>query len=119
MLKLVNLHEQNNKFHELATHQWLRSSGLKGETEGFILAAQDQSFFMRNYQANAIHNGADSKCRFCDEKLDAIDRLVFGCSILTPNEYKNGHDRVGQYLHWKIFFFNFRLCPINQGYHSV
>ena len=27
---------------------------------------------------------------------------MFGCSILTPNEYKNRHDRVGQYLHWKI-----------------
>ena len=25
-----------------------------------------------------------------------------GCSILTPNKYKNRHDRVGQYLHWKI-----------------
>ena len=54
---------------ELATHQWLRSSGLKGETEGFILEAQDQSLFMRNYQANVIHNGVDPKCRFCDEKL--------------------------------------------------
>ena len=25
-----------------------------------------------------------------------------GCSILTPNEYKNRHDRVGQNLNWKI-----------------
>ena len=25
------------------THQWFSSSSLKGETEGFILAAQDQS----------------------------------------------------------------------------
>ena len=89
-------------FDELATHQWLRSSGLKGETEGFILEAQDQSLFTRNYHANVIHNGADPKCRFCDKKLEKIDHLVSGCSILTPNEYKNHHDRVSQYLHWKI-----------------
>ena len=87
---------------EVATHQWLRSSGLKGETEGFILAAQDQSLFTRNYQANVLHNGADDKCRFCEEKTETIDHLVSGCSILTPGEYKNRHDRVGQYLHWKI-----------------
>jgi len=97
------LHGKNADVDELATHQWLRNSGLKEETEGFILAAQDQSLFTRNYQANVIHNGADPKCRFCDEKLETIDHLVSGCSILTPNEYKNRHDRVGQYLHWKIF----------------
>lgn len=85
-----------------ATHQWLRSSGLKAETEGFILAAQDQSLFTRNYQANILHNGADPKCRFCEERIETIDHLVSGCSILTPGEYKNRHDRVGQYLHWKI-----------------
>ena len=32
-----------------ATHQWLSSSRLKGETEGFILAAQDQSISTRVY----------------------------------------------------------------------
>ena len=87
---------------ETATHQWLRSSGLKGETEGFILAAQDQSLFTRNYQANILRNGFDPKCRFCEDKVETIDHLVSGCSILTPNEYKNRHDRVGQYLHWNI-----------------
>ena len=34
------------------THQWLKSSGLKGETEGFIIAAQDQSLPTKNYKAN-------------------------------------------------------------------
>ena len=39
------------------SHQWLRSSGLnKGETEGLIIAAQDQSLFTRNYQANIVKN---------------------------------------------------------------
>ena len=36
------------------THQWLRSAGLKAETEGFIMAAQDQSLFTRNYQYKII-----------------------------------------------------------------
>ena len=93
---------KNADVDEKATHQWLSSSALKGETEGFILAAQDQSLFTRNYQANVLHYGADPKCRFCDEKIESIDHLVSGCSLLTPNEYKNRHDSVGQYLHWKI-----------------
>ena len=87
---------------QTATHQWLKRSGLKAETEGFILAAQDQSLFTRNYQANMLRNGASDKCRFCDNYIEAVDHLVSGCPVLAPNEYKNRHDRVGQYLHWKI-----------------
>lgn len=85
-----------------ATHQWLRGAGLKAETEGFITAAQDQSLFTRNYQANVLKNGADPKCRFCDKFVETIDHLVAGCPVLTPSEYVRRHDRVGQYLHWGI-----------------
>ena len=44
------------------THQWLRGTGLKAETEGFIMAAQDQSLFTRNYQSKIAKNGTDPKC---------------------------------------------------------
>ena len=81
---------------QTATHQWLRSSGLKAETEGFILTAQDQSLFTRNYQANILRNGASDKCRFYDNYTKTVDDLVSGCPVLAPNEYKNRHDRVGQ-----------------------
>ena len=84
------------------THQWLRSAGLKAETEGFIMAAQDQSLYTRNYQAKIIKNGTSPKCRFCDKFDETIDHLISGCHVLAPNEYQNRHDRVGQYLHWKI-----------------
>ena len=96
------LRSQNADVDQKATHQWLRSSSLKAETEGFIIAAQDQSLFTRNYQANILHNGADPKCRFCDKSVETIDHLVSGCSVLAPSEYVQRHDRVGQYLHWGI-----------------
>ena len=84
------------------THQWLRCSGLKAETEGFIMAAQDQSLHTRNYQANVIKNGTDPRCRLCEDKVETIDHLVAGWPILAPKEYKERHDKTGQYLHWRI-----------------
>ena len=76
--------------------------GLKAETEGFILAVQDQSLFTRNYQANILRNGASDKCRFCDNYTETVDHLVSGCPVLAPKEYKNRHNRVGQNVHLKI-----------------
>ena len=72
------------------------------ETEGFIVAAQDQSLFTRNFQANILYNGADPRCRFCNTSTETIDQLISGSTILAPNEYTNRHHRVGQYIHWKI-----------------
>ena len=50
------------------THQWLSSSSLKGETEGFILAAQDQSISTCVYQTRILKNGPDPNCRLCTKK---------------------------------------------------
>ena len=40
---------KNGDVGRTTTHQWLSSSTLKGETEGFILAAQDQSSATQMY----------------------------------------------------------------------
>ena len=37
-----------------------------------------------------------------EDKIETIDHLVAGCPILAPKEYKERHDKVGQYLHWRI-----------------
>ena len=65
------------------TQQWLCSSGLKAETECFILAAQNQCLLTRKYQANILHNGVDPKRRLCDEKIETIDHIISGCSKLA------------------------------------
>ena len=46
-----------------ATNQWLKSSGLKAETEGLIIAAQDQT--PRAYHHHIIKDGTDPHCRIC------------------------------------------------------
>ena len=96
------LWSQNADVDKGKTHQWLSNAGLKAETEGFIMASQDQSLFTRNYQAKIIKNSVDPKCRFCNKYEETVDCLVCGRAIMTPNEYLQRHDRVGQYIHWKI-----------------
>ena len=85
---------------EANTHQWLRCAGLKAETEGIIMAAQDQGLHTRNYQANIVKNGTDSKCRLCEDKIETIDHPVAECPIPAPKEYKERHDKMGQCIHW-------------------
>ena len=50
------------------THQWLSCSSLKGETESFILAAQDQSISTQAYQSRILNNNPN--CRLCRERED-------------------------------------------------
>ena len=82
--------------------QWLNSAGLKGETEGLILAAQDQSLATNNYKKVISKTGTDDKCRVCHSKTETIDHIVAGCSLLAPTEYLKRHNEIGKYLHWTI-----------------
>ena len=66
------------------------------------MAAQNQNLFTRNYQAKIIKNAANPKCWFCEKFQETVDHLVSRCPIMTTNEYLQRHDRVGQYIHWKI-----------------
>ena len=82
MESTIYLRCQQADVDEAAIHQWLRSSGLKSETEGFLLAEQDQSLFTRNYQANIVKNDMDAKCWFCDNFSETVDHLIAGCPVL-------------------------------------
>ena len=48
------------------THRWLKVADLKAETEGFIIAAQDQSLATSWYQHNILKKpDVDPKCTLC------------------------------------------------------
>jgi hypothetical protein len=84
------------------THQWLRSAGLKSETEGMVMAAQNQSLATRAYHHKIIKDGTDPKCRMCNQYEETIDHIVSGCPTLAKTEYIQRHDRAAKYIHWKI-----------------
>ena len=84
------------------THQWLRSAGLKAETEGMVIAAQDQSLATRSYHHKIIKDGTDPKCRMCNQYEETIDHIVSGCPTLAKTEYIQRHDKAAGYIHWKI-----------------
>ena len=44
-----------------STYKWLKISSLKGETEGFIIAAQDQNLSTNNYRNKIIKDGTNHK----------------------------------------------------------
>ena len=87
---------------QLMTHQWLKSSGLKAETEGFIVAAQDQSLPTKAYQHHVLKIHNDPMCRICGKFEETIDHIVSGCPELAKTEYIARHDKVAAYIHWEI-----------------
>ena len=84
------------------TNQWLKSAGLKSETEGFIIAAQDQAIKTNYYLRNILNDGTDPICRICGQYQETIDHIVVGCPELAKTEYLHRHDKAASYLHWNI-----------------
>ena len=84
------------------TNQRLTSTGLKAETEGLIIAAQDQSLATRLYHSNIIKDGTNPLCRMCGKFDESVDHVISGCPELAETEYIQRHDNAASYIHWKV-----------------
>ena len=84
-------------------HRWLKAAGLKAETVGFIIAAQDQSLSTLWYQHNILKKpDVDPKCRLYGRFDETIDHLVSGSPELAKTEYIRCHNKAPAHMHWKI-----------------
>jgi hypothetical protein len=82
------------------TWNWLRRGELKRETEGMLMAAQDQALKTNNRAARIMGENTSPKCRVCKEADETINHVVSECSMLAQREYKRRHDKVARTLHW-------------------
>jgi len=64
-----------------------RSTELKANTEGLMIAEQDQSLTTRLCNARIIKGGTDPMCKICNRYQETRDHIVSGCSELAKTEY--------------------------------
>lgn len=81
---------------------WLKSTGLKRETESLIMAAQEQAIRTNSIKAKIDQSQQESKCRMCGKADETVNHLLSECSKMAQREYKRRHDWLGKRVHWEI-----------------
>ena len=87
---------------EVSSWDWLKTGWLKKETEGMLMAAQDQALPTRNYKVKVMKEEGSSKCRMCGQRDETIMHILSECEKLAQKDYKNRHDRVASIIHWDL-----------------
>ena len=93
------------------TWGWLRRGKLKKETEGMILAAQDQALPTKYRKIRIKKQHWDPTCRLCGERKETIMHVLSECTKIAQTDHKKRHDKVATLTHW-------RLCQIYNLPHS-
>ena len=83
--------------------QWLQRGELKKETEGMIMAAQEQALRTRYIQRAIDGNNISPKCRKYKQKDETINHIVIECPELRENQNKKRHDTVARAVHWNLW----------------
>ena len=83
------------------TWQWLQRGELNKETEGVIMAAQDQAQRTR-YTEIASDGSSISKCKKCYQRDETINHIASECPALVQNQYKKRHDTGARTVHWNL-----------------
>ncbi|XP_075975709.1 uncharacterized protein LOC142976307 [Anticarsia gemmatalis] len=85
-----------------ASNAWLNRGELFPETEGFMIAIQDQVVETKNYRKYIIKNLNVDTCRKCNSSPETIQHITGACKTLAQNDYKHRHDQVANIIHQKL-----------------
>ena len=84
------------------TWQWLQRGELKKETEGMIMAAQDQALRTRYIQRAIDKHNILARCRKCQDKDETINHIGIECSALAQNRHKKRNETLAKALQWSL-----------------
>ena len=75
---------------------------LKKETEGLILAAQEQTLRTNSIKHSIDKTSETPLCRLCAESTETVQHILSGCKKLAQNEYRKRDDKVALRVHWEV-----------------
>ena len=99
--KLPNYLDKDHVDVELS-FKWMKHTGLKGETEGLITAAQDQALNTRYYIKHIIKQGTADRCRMYHTQQENVEHIISGCQTLATDQYLKRHNQVAAQLYLDI-----------------
>ena len=81
--------------------RWLWNGFLKKETEGLILAAQEQALRTNSIKLSIDKTSETPLCRLCGNSTETV-RHISGCKRLAQREYKKRHNKVALRVHLEM-----------------
>jgi len=81
---------------------WITAGGLKKETEGLLMAAQDQALPTNAIKVKIDKEEGETMCRMCKNREETVKHIISECSKLAQLEYKRIHDKVAGAVHWSL-----------------
>ena len=84
------------------THSSSGHSKIKKETEGLVMAAQNQAISTNCIKVNICHHSCSAQCRLCGSNIETIDHILSSCTVIAQSHYKQRHGKVARIVHWKL-----------------
>jgi len=81
---------------------WLGHSGFTPETEGFIMALQEQVVSTNLIKCRIYKLPVSPSCRLCHSHDESVDHLLSSFTFLVQIQYKQCHDKVAAFIHWHL-----------------
>ncbi|XP_044760793.1 uncharacterized protein LOC123318242 [Coccinella septempunctata] len=96
-------HLKSREVNEVESLTYLRAGYLFPETEGRLLAIQDQVMPTRMYLKHIAGQDIPSTlCRKCSQAPESIQHMTSACSIMAPRDYLERHNAMGKIYHQKL-----------------
>lgn len=91
-----------------ASNSYLTAGYLFPETEGMMLAIQDQVVKTRTYARHILNQQIETtKCRLCHTCEESVQHLSSGCATIAATRYLERHNNMGKVVH--------QLVCLNRG----